>query len=299
LEAHAEALIEAQDKAGIYGLAVVGGSMAFVRYALPDWTKAKLLPLLDSNQYPNQARVLWPAWLQYGRLSAELIEELPPFLASQHQILLKSETDISNRYLSYAAIVITNPFSKVSSLDWIKNILVSASPLQRGWWTKEIARCMLDQQEAHQVVSWRKWAQDYWQARLVGLWGPISAEEFSGFLRWPIAFGANFEEAFVLLRKLEPQPKKRLGLLHDLGKTTLPEKKPDAVPAYLKWVFDNVSLEPYGAYEIEEIAPRLQVTASNVRDIEALGNRLIELGYSTAGDLLLAKAGQWRSSHPA
>jgi hypothetical protein len=282
-------LVASDGDAQLLGLSIFGQFLSFVRYALPSWTREVIYALLDVDSQSRASIALWSSWLCFGRISAELAAELPPYLERSRRHLLAAEKETSNHFISYLAVIATSPFIPEDVTRWLRTCLVDASPAQRGWWNSEVARSMREQAGERQKAVWDSWAKDHLTAYKHGIWGAPTAEEFANFLLWPIVFAAVADEALELLKALPPQPVPRLDVLFDLERSRLAQTAPDFAARYLLWLLEVAVAEPYGYYGIDDVIEQLSVTPVNRGDLEELGNRLIGLGLTASGERLLAK----------
>lgn len=282
-------LMAIEGETRLLGLAIIGQFLSFVRYALPVWTRDVIYPLLDVATHPRDSTALWSSWLCYGRISVELAQELSAPLEQSHRQLLVAGGQTSNRFISILAVFATSPFAPADVERWLRTCLGDATPAQRGRWNSEVARCMRDQTADRQRAVWEGWAKAHLTSCNLGRWGTPSAEEFRGFLNWPIAFVAAAEEAFSLVQALPIQTVQLLDVLFDFKRSGIAKTAPNFAARYLRWLFEAVATDRYGYFEIEEIVEQLTVNDSNRDDLQSLANRFLTLGLTSFGDRLLAK----------
>jgi len=284
LQPRIAALMAMDSDMRLMGLAVFGQNLSFVRYALPEWTKATLYPLLIEKA--SLGICLWTTWLHYGRLSAELATDLPPLFESAHANLLKGGKNTPRRFMSYLAVLAVGPLAPKDCARWVRDILRNATPEQRSWWIEEVSRSVGDLATERQVEVWNRWAKAHLDACVLGQFGVLSAAEFEEFLHWPIAFYAVGDEVLNQIRRFPVQTVKRLGGIHDLKRSGLAKEIPDFVARYLRWLLAEVTAERYGYYGVADIISEITATAVNVEDLHAISASLLSLGYPKEAEAL-------------
>jgi hypothetical protein len=282
----------------LLGLAILGQNLSFVLYAFPEWTRATLYPLLDTQQHPRLGRCLWSAWLHYGRLSAELAAELPSFFEQAHHELLTAGKETPRRFITYLALLAAGPLVPPDVLRWLRTILGNATPDLRAWWNSEVARCLRESSPERQNTVWATWAREHLRSCQLGIFGAATAEEFAEFLHWPIAFAAAGDEALTLVQALHVHPVKRLDVIYDLKQSGLAKQHPDFTARYLRWLLETVAVERYGYYGMDDVLGDLAVTATNFSDLKAVAARLLALGCTPEAEALFAKTKGFTPSVP-
>lgn len=283
----------------LIGLAILGQNLSFVRYAFPVWTPSTLYPLLDTRQHPRLGLCLWSAWLHYGRLSAELATELPPFFEQAHHELLTADKDTPRHFITYLALLATSPFPPADALRWLRSILGNATPTLRAWWNSEVARCLREASPERQNTVWATWAREHLRSCQLGVFGAATAEEFAEFLHWPIAFAAAGDEALTLVQALHVHPVKRLDVIYDLKLSGVAKQHPDFTPRYLRWLLETVAVDRYGYYGLDDVIGDLAVTATNFSDLKAVAARLLALGCTPEAEALFSKTKGFTPSVPS
>ncbi len=289
LERPVSELMGLDDDVRLLAVSVLGQNLSFIRYAFPDWTRSEVYPLLDIGLHPRLGVCLWASWLSYGRLSAELAADLPPFFGQTCRHFLTSEKDTSNRFLSYVAVLASGPIFPPQTLSWLRNILSSTTPTQRGWWISEVARILKDTTADRQIEVWQAWAQAYIESCRLGAYGAVTAEEFAEFLHWPVSFSSLEDEVLSAVQHLPAHRVTRLDMLYDLKQAGLSKNKPDYTARFLRWLFETVQVERYGYFGLDDVIKDFVITPSNSANLNAVAARLLALGCTKEADSLFAK----------
>lgn len=286
LQSRVSTLMDMNSDMRLMGLAVFGQNLAFLRYALPEWTKSYLYPLLDIRENPTLGLCVWTAWLHFGRLSAELASELPPFFEAARIDLLNVGKETPGRFISYLAVLAVGPLAPPDCARWLRNILRTTTPEQRSWWIEEVARCAGDLTPERQHEVWTKWAKAHLEACVLGQFGTPSAPEFEAFLHWPVGFYTVGDEVLKQVKRFDVQPVKQLGIFFELKQAGVAKEAPDFVARYLRWLLADVPTKRYGYYGLDDVISEITVTNSNMGDLHAISASLLSLGYPKESEAL-------------
>ncbi len=232
-------IAEAATPADWQGLGILGCHLSFARSVAPEWTRTKLYPWLDFSVAGEKAWPLFHALVSYGRLSRDLLLEVPPYFLPAVPWFAKAEGKASDAFLAMVGLIIYPGLWEVTVSGWLKSILLGISPEQRVDFARSLGQALRDVAPDAMAAFWKRWMHEYWQERLKGRPLPLTPEENAVMVTWVWHLPpAEFAQAAILLPQV---PKTQLDHwlpLEMMLKTGLPTEAPAPLLDLWGWILE-------------------------------------------------------------
>ena len=218
-------IIANQELPGKLARVIFASRISFLTNTDEEWTKQKLIPLLDHNH--DEFESAWEGITRppnYTPQAAELLKE--PFLLAVEHINARMTPETRARFVARYALMLTW-FVSGPTDQWITKLLAGNGQEVRQQFAKEIGHDLRYLDEPTQKEWWSTWLRGYWENRLTGTPVPLDAEEIETMIEWTASLTAVFPEAVNLAIKMPVPPMRRGMLIHWLTESDIPAKYPE------------------------------------------------------------------------
>lgn len=202
------------------GKCALATQLHYLFFLSADWTQKSMFPLfLPSNV---DWLVVWQGYLQWGRLTRELVLEMLPYY--KQLFSARNISPIEDRAIEY--------FSNISLsgiVDPFENDLISSFLINRGehgaeayarWISLGINEMKLEDKEA----LWSKWLKRYLAIRFSATHAPLNKQEYGWLLSLCFKMESNIDSAVEEILKNQPIQLESGMVFHEIAEVGLERK---------------------------------------------------------------------------
>jgi len=165
----------------------------------PEWTRAKLLPLLEVTPFDKRALQLWESHLRQRKLSHCLVKSLVSAYEHATPQLGKFSQHAANTFWLRIARIQCSGVVEMGKGVWPRRFLEEIDAEARGHWARVLAREVRNYSGPERLAFWNSWVRMFWNDRVAGVPCPIGDGEAQAMAEWPFLFYGAFSEAVALL----------------------------------------------------------------------------------------------------
>jgi len=267
------------------GLAIIAQQLGFVRFIAPEWTRAKLFPLLDVATQGDRSFVVWKPFLFYGRFNRDLILELPPYFQKSFGRFAEVEDKLAKRFTSYVAIIVHSRLWEIHRCGWLDEFLRSMPMVSRVHWAQEIGRFLQDTPPEDRRVAWSVWIKLYWEERNRGRPCRLDPSEAEAMATWVLALLDVVPEIWPLAEALPFDNAHHGHIFWSIDKTKLPEEHPAELVGFLVWILPRFQVLHEMRDTICKFVDRMPPKATLQSGLLQVAQELRRLGFAGASEL--------------
>ena len=281
-------IVAGKSYAAQLGLAVLGERLAFLQFVDPVFVRKELFPRFRfRTEMGDTAFLLWEPHVCYGRLSRDLILEMPPIYSDAFVRFRSVRNDLSNGFFKHVGAIVYSGLFDVNSGDWFMKFLLGLNDSQRAEWANQMGFMLDGAPPERKTEIWNRWMKAYWEERLRGRPCPLSAKEAEELVDWTLAMTPVFTEAVdLLIQGPAISGGRKFGTaLYLLEQNDLPIVQPEAVLRLLNWLLVQGGEQWMISNDIEKLVFRLPKRKSLLGLLNDTCQRLATLGYTGAETL--------------
>jgi hypothetical protein len=243
------------------------------------WTETWLLPLLNWTQLPDDAALLWPAYLMGGRWNDQLLAAglLEQYLAATN-MLVSDDPNVRQALAGHMAAISIQSTLDLISANWLVRLTSGSTEEFRAEWFDALAD-LLRQGIGDPEAEWVRWLSSYVGERAGGIPLSLTEREASAITEIVVQLDASFDDAVAVVErtsaslnqdrylvyrletdKAAAHPEAAARLVIHLLNNTLPQQFYDN--RGLKRIFESVqpTIPPQVAIGYKEAAARIGFT---------------------------------------
>jgi hypothetical protein len=280
-------IISGKSLAAQLGMAILGERTAFLLFLDPGWVRKDLFPRFRFAEVGETAFLLWEPHVCYGRLSRDLILEMPPIYREAFAHFRNVRQDLFIGFLKHIGAIVYSGLFDVNIGGWFMEFLLGLNDGQRTKWASQMGFMLDGAPPERKTEIWQRWMKPYWQERLQGRPCALSEKEAEEMVRWTLEMTPVFPEAVDMLIH---GPAINGGLkfgsaVHVLERNEMVVDHPEAVLQLLNWLLEQGD-EPRMIYnDVEKLLFRLPKKKSLLGLLNKICQRLMSLGYGGAENL--------------
>lgn len=131
-------IIAGKSLAAQLGMAIVGERLAFVQFLDSGWVRKELFPRFRFTEAGEAAFLLWEPHVCYGRLSRDLILEMPPIYREAFDRFCRVRHDLFIGFVKHIGGIIYSGLFDVNAGGWFMEFLLRLNDDQR--WSRRRGR---------------------------------------------------------------------------------------------------------------------------------------------------------------
>jgi hypothetical protein len=280
-------MIAGKSLAAQLGMAMLGERLAFVQFLNPGWVRTELFPRLRFTETGEAAFLLWEPHVCHGKLSRDLILEMPPiyrqafgrFQTVRHKLLIG--------FLRHIGVIVYSGLFDVTTDGWFAEFLLGLNDVHRAEWANQMGFMLEGAPPDRKAQIWQRWMKSYWQERLRGRPCSLSGKEVEEMVDWTVAMSPVFNEAVeMLIQSPSINGGRKLGTaIHLLEQNDTPVAHPEAFLKLMKWLLEQGDEQWMVSNDIEKVIFRLPKKKSLLGLLNAVCQKLASLGYRGAESL--------------
>jgi hypothetical protein len=264
---------------------VLGAQVQFLHTLDREWTIEHVVPLFDWDRDRRRAGQAWAGFLQWGRFSEPVAQEMLPYLK---QCFAMTAADLKGHREGLAVrLAGLALYSDIHPLEsgWLMQFVQSADVETRSMWAARIAAELDALDNKAKDEAWTRWIRRYWQDRTTGAPSPFADEEIEQMVDWALALGPHLAGAVDLLERRPIHVSQHSTLLYTLRDSPLLRAEPRSLARLLLHVMRGIGALSWDA-EFVDAATRQLIASGADRDLlAALIDRLAELACPSAAAL--------------
>lgn len=267
------------------GRVVLGSQTHFLFSMDADWTREKVLPLLDWSKDKRRAQQAWHGYLVWGRWNEALLPDLLPLYEQTFTKLSTELPSLRDRFCEHLASIAIYSSSNPVKDGWLQNFLLKVDPESRKHWAANIYHQLLSLKEESARDLWERWMDDYWSQRIKGVPLPLSEGEKEEMVLWAIPLEPVFP---AVVKKICDNPAP--GLKDTLFYRNLDQKKfatrhPVSLTHLLQHLLSNAYEPFYRCKEVEELVQSLVGSDVPIGELLLVCDQLARLGCPNSAKL--------------
>jgi len=265
---------------------VILASRINILFALDfDWTREKVLPLLDWSLDEERAKQAWDGYLFRGRFSDNSLPHLLPLYEACFSRLSLKLSDMRDSFCRHLASIAIHSSRDPLEDGWLNKFIAIADIEDRVSWASTVDTMLHPLDDDKKIDLWQRWLDKYWSRRLDAIPRKLDPKEIEEMVAWI----ANLEPIFPEVAKkicATPQPQSRDSFLYaKLSEKRFALNHPKWLARLLGCLLTNTTEPIYHFQEIHEMVEVLANSDVPKEDLLAVCNELARLGYRKASDL--------------
>ncbi len=268
------------------GRVVLASELCFLFSLDPEWTRKRILPLLDWAVSEAQAEQAWHGYLSRDGCNEVLFADLMPLLKQTFKVQgrLKHFRGEFCNFLARAAV-----YSSINPVKdgWLQDFLRDGDEETRVSWAGSIGQVLPLLEKPAVEDLWQRWMDEYWQLRNTGVPASLSSRESSQMLSWVIPLEPVFPHVVdrILAISASGSSVEAFGLLHRLQNLDIAKLYPESLSQLLQHLLKN-AIEPFFHCDlIEGLVRKLVSSAAKKTGLVQICNDMARLGCPGAADL--------------
>ncbi len=264
---------------------VLVSHMRFLFALDADWTRKKILPLLDWSSDQRRTQQAWHGYLLGGRWHEELLPGLLPLYQQSFCKLSDELSSMRDRFCEHlASIALYSPINPMKD-GWLQKFLLRSDSESRKNWVSNVSQQLLPLREESVQYLWDRWMHDYWSERITGVPLALSEDEKEGMVLWSIPLEPVFPAVVDKICATSAPSLKQTYLYTELVEERFATKYPIPLTRLLLHLLPKADKSFLHCWYVEELVRSLVGSAASSGDLLLICEHLARLGCSNASEL--------------
>lgn len=210
-------MIASQSYTGEMGRIILVSQLHFLFSCDPQWTRLRVLPLLNLGRNKRQAIQGWHGYAHWGRWYDELLPDLLPLYEACFPLIDTDLSPIRTPFAAQIASICLFSSRKQTRGRWVSKFLQSVTSSDRVAFAEAIRRALWDLSPERASKIWTDWLDKYWKDRLMGKPVPLDQDEANKMIEWVPHLGTAFPEVVQRLEETNLPLKANQSIYHLLN----------------------------------------------------------------------------------
>jgi Domain of unknown function (DUF4020) len=196
-----------------------------------DWCKQRIIPLLDFESDPKQAKQAWDGFLVWGQIRLEYAEDIKSlFSGAVTHLQVEEQTHREQLFKQITYVMLGDP-GDPPDIGWFYEILKSKNTTEndRARVMKHIWLVLRNSDDDFKKSLWKRWLKNFWSERIEGIGIEFTIQEADQLLETLSSLEPVFEEAVDVACKIKRFYLEHSYIFHYLLESSLPNNKPESV----------------------------------------------------------------------
>lgn len=193
-----DAFVLGESLAAAFGRTYLASQLAFLFGVDREWTRTRLLPLLDWSRDRRIAREAWTGYLTWGKWSEGFLAEILPQYEGTYPELHELPQDLRPRFHGHIASIAIHSSRRPLDDGWLTRYIAAVPDADRRAWAEWVRRALADLADDAKTAVWNDWLRDYWSQRLGGVPLSLGRGEAAVMAEWTLELVPVYPEAVQL-----------------------------------------------------------------------------------------------------
>ena len=280
-----DSIVTGDSVSSILGRVVLVSQIGFFFSIDSEWTKNRLIPLLDWNADSIQAQQAWDGWLSWGKWNEQTLKEIRQYYLQAFNHLDAELSEEKHQFIQHVIAIglywINNPMEE----DWIPQFLRTVSEEDRVRFAQQMNSFLMNMKEETKLELWNRWLRSYMDGRNAGIPVQYSDKELVETVEWLSDLGVVFEDAVNIVNAGQVPHFENTLLFHRLKDTDIPEQKPEILTNLLLHLTRDQAMLRYHCRDLQDITQRIITVGANRENIIRVIDQMAQIGCEGAGVL--------------
>jgi hypothetical protein len=193
-----ERIISGKSGTAAMGRVILASQLHFLFSLDRNWTRKKIVPLLNWDIDAQRAEQAWEGYLWLGRWNEALLSDLLPLYEQAYNKLPRDSKTYEWLCAHLASIAVRSSIDPIKS-GWLDKFIATVDEKTRIKWATEVIHQLTSLTSEVVKGIWDKWIKNYWSRRINGISLPLSEAEVGIMVDWALALQPVFSEVVDLI----------------------------------------------------------------------------------------------------
>jgi hypothetical protein len=271
-----ERIISGKSGTAAMGRVILASQLHFLFSIDRNWTRKKLVPLLNWDIDAQLAEQAWGGYLWWGRWNEALLPDLIPLYEQAYNKLPRESKTYDRLCTHLVSIAVWSSVDLLQS-GWLDRFIATIDEGVRIKWTNEVTRWLFRSSPEAAKEIWNKWIKNYVSRRIDGIPLPLSAAEVGAMVEWTLALKPVFSEVVDLIVTGSKPVLQSPSIYYRLAKEKLAEKYPRDTARLLAYLLSGENHPFYHCGQLRELFNDISQSLPP-EEIKPLKDELVRLG---------------------